>query len=173
MIYKIRDLQFSDRHFADGALFKNKKQVCEQLIDYHSADCDMTIEIQLLNAGRIDECWQALAAFDWELIEIKPEKRDKWVMAFSDKILNIVDHKDEFSRGDLQGALEALTGEIFERGEIKISNTAENYLDSQIAKIEKAYAQYTEPLICIGVFSNGEAVYQKAGEYQLATAPAT
>jgi hypothetical protein len=50
----------------------------------------------------------------------------------------------------------------FERGDEKISNTAENYIKKQIAKIENVYREYTTPLICKGIFSNGEAVYEKA-----------
>jgi hypothetical protein len=60
------------------------------------------------------------------------------------------------------------TGDSYERGEIKIPAAAENFIDGQIAKIEKVYAEHTTPLICVGVFSNGEAVYQMAGEYKIA-----
>jgi hypothetical protein len=69
MLYKIRDLQLPDRYFADGATFKTKKEACEQMIDYHSADNDMSAEQALLDAGKIDECWQALSGFEWELEE--------------------------------------------------------------------------------------------------------
>lgn len=35
-------------------------------------------------------------------------------------------------------------------------------IQAEIKKIEKVYAVNTPPLICLGVFSNGEAVYKKA-----------
>jgi len=54
------------------------------------------------------------------------------------------------------------TGDSFERGEDKISNTAENYIQNEIAKIEKVFSDYSIPLICVGIFSNGEAIYQEA-----------
>jgi len=37
-MYKIRDLQFEYRYFADEAVFKTKKEIIEQLIDYHNID---------------------------------------------------------------------------------------------------------------------------------------
>jgi len=37
-MYKILDLQIPGREFADGALFKSKKEIVEQLADYHSFD---------------------------------------------------------------------------------------------------------------------------------------
>jgi len=71
-MYKIRDLQFEDRYFGgdEPTLFETKREACEQLIDYHSIDCDMKIEQGLLDAGKIDECWEALAGFEWELIDL-------------------------------------------------------------------------------------------------------
>ena len=70
MRYKIRDLQFDDRYFANGAVFQDKKEDCQQLISYHSNDCNMIIEKKLLKAGKIDKCWQSLTDFDWQLKEI-------------------------------------------------------------------------------------------------------
>jgi hypothetical protein len=37
-MYKIIDLQIEGREFADGALFKNKEEIVEQLADYHDID---------------------------------------------------------------------------------------------------------------------------------------
>jgi hypothetical protein len=37
-MYKIIDLQILGREFADGALFKNKSEIVEQLADYHDID---------------------------------------------------------------------------------------------------------------------------------------
>jgi len=71
MPYKIKDLQFSgDQYFADGEKFKTKREACEQLISYHSIDCDMHEEQKLLNAGKVGECWDLLAQFEWELEKI-------------------------------------------------------------------------------------------------------
>jgi hypothetical protein len=54
------------------------------------------------------------------------------------------------------------TGDSFEMGEDKISATLQNLIDRKIKQIEKVYKIYTTPLICLGVFSNGEAIYEKA-----------
>ena len=73
-MYKIRDKQFEYRYFADGALFKNKEEICEQLIDYHSIDCDMSAEQKLLDAGKIDECLKLLCEFEWEIEEVDEDE---------------------------------------------------------------------------------------------------
>lgn len=64
-----------------------------------------------------------------------------------------------------------INGESFEHGEDKVSNTAENYIQKQIEKIEKIYAEYTTPLNCVAIFSNGEAIYERVSK--LETTPAT
>ena len=66
MAYKIRDMQFKERYFAEGKVFKTKREICEQLIDYHSADCDMGEEIDLLNRNEVSECFKALMQFGWK-----------------------------------------------------------------------------------------------------------
>jgi len=71
MPYKIRDLQFNDRYFANGDVFATKKEVCEQLISYHSIDCDMDVEQKLLDEGNINKCLNELFYFEWELEEVK------------------------------------------------------------------------------------------------------
>jgi hypothetical protein len=37
-MYQIIDLQIKGRTFADGAVFKNKSDIVEQLADYHDID---------------------------------------------------------------------------------------------------------------------------------------
>lgn len=37
-----------------------------------------------------------------------------------------------------------------------------SFVDGKIKKIEKVFTDLTTPLICLGIFSNGEAVYKKA-----------
>jgi hypothetical protein len=70
MKYKIRDKQFSDKpYFADGKAFDSEREVCEQLISYHSIDCDMSEEQALLDAGKVDECLDRLRDFEWEIEE--------------------------------------------------------------------------------------------------------
>jgi len=70
-MYKIKDLQFEDRpYFAGGQIFKSKREACEQIISYHEIDNDMTHERALLETGQIDECWQELSYFEWELEKI-------------------------------------------------------------------------------------------------------
>jgi len=71
MAYKVKDLQFEDRYFADGSIFKSKREICEYLISYHSIDCNMTEEQKLLAAGKIKECLEALQDFEWEFEKIK------------------------------------------------------------------------------------------------------
>lgn len=53
-------------------------------------------------------------------------------------------------------------GDSYEYKEIEIPHALQSLIDSNIIKIEKAYAKFTTPLICRGVFSNGEAVYEKS-----------
>lgn len=65
--YRIRDLQFKDRYFAEGEIFNSKKDVCEQLISYHEVENDMSMEETLLRKGKIDECWDLLSDFEWGL----------------------------------------------------------------------------------------------------------
>ena len=71
-MYKIKDSQFSDRYFGgdQGVIFKDLKEVCEQLISYHDNDCCMEIEQELLDKGKIKECWNELSFFEWELEKI-------------------------------------------------------------------------------------------------------
>ena len=72
-MYKIKDLQFDCGRFFggdEGITFKTKKEICEQLIAYHSIDCDMQEEQKLLNKGKIVECLNALCDFEWEVIKI-------------------------------------------------------------------------------------------------------
>ena len=38
-MYKIKDLQ-NERYFADGAEFKTKEEIRQQLVSYHANDCD-------------------------------------------------------------------------------------------------------------------------------------
>jgi len=37
-MYKIRDLQFECKYFADGTLFENKKEIIDHLASYHDTD---------------------------------------------------------------------------------------------------------------------------------------
>lgn len=69
-MYLIRDTQFQDRYFAGGVVFNNKQEVCKQLINYHSNDCDMSQEQKLLDEGKIDECLNLLCGFEWKLIKV-------------------------------------------------------------------------------------------------------
>ena len=69
MKYKIIDTQLNS-YFSQGEIFNSKKEVCERLIDYHSIDCDMEVEKFLLQENKIDECWNELSYFDWELEEV-------------------------------------------------------------------------------------------------------
>ena len=56
------------------------------------------------------------------------------------------------------------TGDQFECGEFEPGDLPKYVLekaDNIINKIEKIFARISTPLICAGIFSNGEAIYQK------------
>lgn len=50
----------------------------------------------------------------------------------------------------------------WKEGEVFLPAYMVEIIRRKIKQIEKVYAIYTTPLICRGVFSNGEAVYEKA-----------
>jgi hypothetical protein len=56
------------------------------------------------------------------------------------------------------------TGDVdeWEEGATFLPAYMEAIIRRKIKQIEKVYAIYTTPLICRGIFSNGEAVYEKA-----------
>ena len=56
------------------------------------------------------------------------------------------------------------TGDSYEweEGEVFLPAYMVEIIRRKIKQIEKVYAIYTTPLICLGVFSTGEAVYEKA-----------
>lgn len=73
MDYRIWDNQINE-FFSRGEAFKSKKEACERLISYHEVDTDMRGIKKLLEDDRVDECWEELSMFDWELIPIKYDK---------------------------------------------------------------------------------------------------
>jgi len=46
--------------------------------------------------------------------------------------------------------------------EINVPKTVLEKINVEIRRIEKAFALYTDKLNCVGVFSNGEAVYERS-----------
>lgn len=46
--------------------------------------------------------------------------------------------------------------------DIKVPKTVQAAIDRETKRIEKAFELYTNKLNCVGVFSNGEAVYEHA-----------
>ena len=66
-MYLVKDLQFEDKYFAGGEIFKSKKNICETLIEYHSIDCDMSIEQKLFDNKEIGKCLNALEDFGWRI----------------------------------------------------------------------------------------------------------
>lgn len=46
--------------------------------------------------------------------------------------------------------------------EKELPQCVNNWITSKIKKVEKIFAQYSTPLVCKGIFSNGEAIYEKA-----------
>jgi len=73
-MYRVRDCQFEDKYFGNGSIFNTKKEICEQLISYHSNDCNMSVENKLLHKGKIKECIEALCQFEWEVEQITCEQ---------------------------------------------------------------------------------------------------
>lgn len=84
-MYRIKDKQFNCRYLAGGSTFNTKKEACEQLIDFHSNDCDMSAEQKLLDKNKIDECWRELEYFEWELEEVE-EDTARLIDAFETQI---------------------------------------------------------------------------------------
>ena len=41
------------------------------------------------------------------------------MLKYSDRILEVIDQRDDFTRGDLQGAIEAIVLEILNQGQVK------------------------------------------------------
>lgn len=71
MPFKIKDNQNDGRYFANGAIFETKRDVCEQLISYHSADCEVEIYEELLKADKVNQCLAELLDLgDWELEDV-------------------------------------------------------------------------------------------------------
>ena len=71
MQFKIKDTQLPGEYFAGGEIFHSKKEACERLISYHELDCNMENEKKLLKKGKIDECWNELSFFEWELEKVR------------------------------------------------------------------------------------------------------
>jgi len=53
-------------------------------------------------------------------------------------------------------------GDYFEWGEDETPRYVNDYIEAKIKKVEKIFKDYSTPLICRCIFSNGEAVYEKA-----------
>ena len=46
-------------------------------------------------------------------------------------------------------------------GDITLPKTVQRAVDVEIRRLEKVFAMYSTPAVCVGIFSNGEAVYAK------------
>ena len=129
--------------------------------DWDVDDLIDDVKCGLKNATEVDR-WEnnGLRSYGGKIFAEINKTMGKWAIT-----INIIMRDGYYGGVNLDWSVEIkdLTeGDNFERGEGKISNTAESYIDNQIAKIEKVFTDYTTPLICLGVFSNGEAVYEKA-----------
>jgi len=67
MYLQVWDTQCGRYFHDEDYKFKDLKEVCDHLIDYHSIDCDMEVEQKLFDQGDYLNCWKALEQFDWEL----------------------------------------------------------------------------------------------------------
>ena len=78
-MFIIKDLQFDDKYFGgnieEAQTFNTLKEVCEQLIAYHSQDCNMEEEEKLLNNGEVEKCLRELCCFEWQVIELKSKTK--------------------------------------------------------------------------------------------------
>jgi hypothetical protein len=67
MSYILADLQITGRYFADGVVFKTKKEIKDQLISFHSTDTDKE-DIEKLKKMSLNEL---LDLGEWRIDEIK------------------------------------------------------------------------------------------------------
>lgn len=65
-MYQIRDLQFSDRLFADGVAFATKSEIRDQLVDYHLSDTFDNRDRNEIENMTLDDI---LDFGQWEIIE--------------------------------------------------------------------------------------------------------
>lgn len=79
--YKIRDLTFGLRYFAEGALFDTKEEVLNQLIDYHNTDFEDEEYDSLedyLKKNNIDNLEAKLeeicSLYEWDIEDVECEK---------------------------------------------------------------------------------------------------
>ena len=84
-MYRIRDLQFECRYFADGEIFETKKEILDQLVDYHNIDFsgtddkdnELTID-QFFKFWKIkgleNQLQWILEYGEWEIEEVKGEE---------------------------------------------------------------------------------------------------
>jgi len=131
---------------------------CEEEFDYD--DLIGNILSELKQAKPSDKYEDALRSYAGRIFAEIDKTIGKWGIT-----INLIARSGYYSGVNLDWRVDIedqQTGDSFEHGEDKISNTAENYISDQIAKIEKVYREYTTPLICVAVFSNGEAIYERA-----------
>jgi len=74
MKYQILDNQIHGRLFADGETFDTKDDILDQLIDYHSNDCDEE-DIETLQKMTLEEI---LDYGDWEIVELTPKQQKQY-----------------------------------------------------------------------------------------------
>lgn len=143
--------------------FKNKnasKIFSTELEDYDSYDSLLAdIRSDLLTANEIKKTDDDRNYPGTKFAEIEI-KSGKWLAT-----IYLIARSGYYSGINLDWEIEILDqteGDSYDYGDVKISNTLQNLIDAKIKRIENVYSRYTIPLICLGVFSNGEAVYQKA-----------
>jgi len=69
---------------------------------------------------------------------------------------------DEFDNIEDIEVINGSTGKEYPRHTEWAKNWCNKIIPKAIEKIEKTFEEFTTPLNCIGVFSNGEAIYEKA-----------
>jgi len=129
---------------------------CQEEFDYE--DLIMNIQSELKGADEIEESdnERSYPATKFAKFEIE---QGKWLAT-----LYLTIRSGYFSGVNLDWEVEIEDineGSSFEMGEDKIPASLQARIESKTRQIEKVYANYTTPLICLAVFSNGEAIYEK------------
>lgn len=132
---------------------------CEDEIDFNDLLTNVLSEIK--GAREVDR-WDNNRNYEAKTFgEVEIEK-NKW------RIIIGLDVRNGYYSGvNLDWRVEAedlTTGDSdeWEEGAVFLPAYMEAIIRRKIKQIEKVYSEYTTPLICLGVFSNGEAVYEKA-----------
>jgi len=128
--------------------------------DFDFDDLTDNVRSEIKNAEPVDR-WEkdGLRSYEGKIFAEINKTIGKWIIT-----IELIARGGYYGGANLDWNVEIVdnnSGYDFGWNDEKISGTADYYINKQIEKIEKVYSEYTTPLICVGVFSNGEAVYEK------------